>query len=103
MESSSIHWRKSSYSGNGGCVEVGTDGHTPGVHVRDTTARDRGMITVSTQTFAAFLAEVKDGHFDRLEDKVQTPARGVAGGDPRAGVRFPPPRVTSFRGGWAWG
>jgi hypothetical protein len=37
---------------------------TGNVHIRDTTARERGMLTVSTVTFAALLASVKRGELD---------------------------------------
>jgi hypothetical protein len=59
-----LRWRKASRSaGNGGgCVEIADQ--TGNVHIRDTTARERGMLTVSTVTFAALLASVKRGELD---------------------------------------
>jgi hypothetical protein len=65
MEDLDQHWRKSSYSGNGGeCVEVGqaVDGM---VLVRDT--KDHGDGSVHRYTPAewrAFLAGVRNGEFD---------------------------------------
>lgn len=52
-------WRKSSHSGNGGgdCVEVGgSAGH---VLVRDTRSRERGHVTVTTEKWRAFVADLK--------------------------------------------
>jgi len=51
-------WRKSSYSdGNGGqCVEVGSDRV---ILVRDTTDRDRVMLTFSTEAWATFTASLR--------------------------------------------
>jgi len=60
-----LSWRKSSYSGNGGgsCVEVGTG--LPGkVAIRDTKNREGGMHIITTEAFAALLADVKSGRFD---------------------------------------
>jgi hypothetical protein len=51
-------WRKSSYSdGNGGqCVEVGADGL---ILVRDTTDRDRVILTFSTKAWTTFTASLR--------------------------------------------
>ena len=51
-------WRKSSYSdGNGGqCVEVSADGL---ILVRDTTDRDRAMLTFSTKAWTTFTASLR--------------------------------------------
>jgi hypothetical protein len=60
MEQLTPHWRKSSYSGNGGanCVEAG---NAPGaVLVRDTTDRDGGTLAFSAQAWAAFAATIKN-------------------------------------------
>lgn len=51
-------WRKSSYSEStqGQCIEVGT---APGqIGVRDTKARERGHLTVRTDAWRAFVANV---------------------------------------------
>jgi hypothetical protein len=52
-------WRKSSYSGSSGgeCVEVADLG-TPGVAVRDSKHPEAGILTVSPQAYAAFVAHV---------------------------------------------
>lgn len=60
-----LSWRKASRSGNGGgsCVEVGAG--LPGrVAVRDTKRREDGMHVVTSEAFAALLADVKSGRFD---------------------------------------
>jgi hypothetical protein len=57
-------WRKSSYSSSGNCVEVGADGRTPNVSIRDTKSRERGMLAVSAETFAEFIANAKAGRLD---------------------------------------
>jgi hypothetical protein len=59
-----LRWRKASKSaGNGGgCVEIAD--RAGNVHVRDTTARHRGMLTVNTDTFAALLTSIKRGELD---------------------------------------
>jgi hypothetical protein len=59
-----LRWRKASRSaGNGGgCVEIAD--HAGTVHVRDTTARERGMLTVSAATFSALLATIRRGELD---------------------------------------
>lgn len=61
--SENLTWVKAKASGgNGGdCVEVGTDGRSPVVHVRDTKARERGMITVTAPTWHRFMDEIKSG------------------------------------------
>lgn len=54
-------WHKSSYSGNNGgdCVEVGDgDGFTA---VRDTKNRQGGFISVSPDSWRAFITGIKDG------------------------------------------
>lgn len=52
-------WRKASYSGTqgGNCVEVGPADRVVGI--RDTKARDRGALAVSSATWAAFVRGVK--------------------------------------------
>jgi Domain of unknown function (DUF397) len=66
MEQTDLSWRVSSYSSNGGatCVEVGTSATGQCVGIRDTTARGRGMLTVSTETFGGLLECVKRGELD---------------------------------------
>ncbi|MFF9806687.1 DUF397 domain-containing protein [Streptomyces coeruleorubidus] len=51
-------WRKSSYSGSSGgeCVEVADLG--PGVAVRDSKKPEVGMLTVSPEAYAVFVAHV---------------------------------------------
>jgi hypothetical protein len=53
------HWRKSSYSGNGGndCVEVGTC--ADGVAVRDTKNQNGPMLTFSPAAWQGFAERVK--------------------------------------------
>jgi hypothetical protein len=54
------HWRKSSYSGNGGgnCVEVGNADRA--VMVRDTKHREGTVIRFGADVWRAFAAEVKN-------------------------------------------
>ena len=60
MESTDIdpQWRKASYSGgaNGSCVEVGNGN---GVLVRDTTDRDGGTLTFTSDAWQAFVTGLK--------------------------------------------
>jgi len=53
------HWRKSSYSGNGGsdCVEIGKDRH--GVLVRDTKQNTGPILRFTPQTWRRFAEQVK--------------------------------------------
>jgi len=62
----SLKWVKARASGSSGgsCVEVGTDGRTPAVHVRDTKSRERGMLTVTASTWRAFTDDIKSGRLD---------------------------------------
>jgi hypothetical protein len=57
-------WRKASGSAhNGGCVEVA--GNLPGVAaVRDSKRPEAGALLIDQAVFAAFLAEVRRGHYD---------------------------------------
>ena len=59
-----LRWRKATKSGNNGgnCVEVADGMGT--VHVRDTKSRERGMLAVSAETFAEFIANAKAGRLD---------------------------------------
>lgn len=65
MEDLDHHWRKSSYSGNGGeCVEVGqaVDGM---ILLRDTKDCGDGSVHRYTpEEWRAFLAGVRNGEFD---------------------------------------
>ncbi|MEU6381804.1 DUF397 domain-containing protein [Streptomyces sp. NPDC046909] len=54
------HWRTSSYTGTENCVEV-ADNEPNKVMVRDTKARSRGIMTVRTAAWAAFVALAKKG------------------------------------------
>jgi hypothetical protein len=56
------HWRKSSYSGNGGgnCVEVGAATIGPRVLVRDTKDRAGGVLTFSPAVWREFAAVLKN-------------------------------------------
>ena len=63
---SRAEWRKAarSTSGNGGCVEIA--GNLPGVTaIRDSKRPGDGAHIVEREAFAAFLADVKDGRYDR--------------------------------------
>jgi hypothetical protein len=60
MEHLTPGWRKSSYSGNGGsanCVEAGNASGT--VLVRDTTDRDGGTLSLTTEAWQAFTATLR--------------------------------------------
>jgi hypothetical protein len=62
---SRAQWRKAarSSSGNGGCVEVA--GNLPGITaIRDSKRPEDGAHVVDRAAFAAFLADVKAGHYD---------------------------------------
>jgi Domain of unknown function (DUF397) len=62
---SSAEWRKaaSSTSGNGGCVEIA--GNLPGIiAIRDSKRPEGGAHVVTREAFAAFLADIQDGHYD---------------------------------------
>jgi hypothetical protein len=66
IDLSQAQWRKSSRSGqnNGACVEVADN--LPGVvAVRDSKCPEAGAHVVSRRAFAAFVADVKAGRFDR--------------------------------------
>lgn len=61
---SQARWKKASLCHNGGsCVEVA--GNLPGiVAVRDSKNPGNGAHVISRAAFGAFLADVKQGHFD---------------------------------------
>jgi hypothetical protein len=66
IDLSQAQWRKSSRSGgsNGACVEVAAN--LPGViAVRDSKCPEAGTHVVGRGAFAAFLADVKAGRYDR--------------------------------------
>lgn len=57
-------WRKSSYSGNGGCIEIGQDADGM-ILVRDTKQNGRGPVHRFTRAeWEAFTAGVRNGEFD---------------------------------------
>ena len=59
-----LHWRKSSYSGNGGasCVEVASN--LPGmVAVRDSKDRNGPHLTFVPEVWNAFVDDIKNGSF----------------------------------------
>lgn len=51
-----LEWVKSSYSGNGGCVEVAAADH---VLVRDTKDRHGPVLTFRRETWRRFASQVK--------------------------------------------
>jgi hypothetical protein len=56
-------WRKSTHSGDGGCVEVAYAGGMIGV--RDTKANGTGpALAFTEQEWVAFLAGARDGEFE---------------------------------------
>ena len=62
---SRAEWRKAarSTSGNGGFVEIA--GNLPGVTaIRDSKRPEGGAHVIKREAFAAFLAAIKDGHYD---------------------------------------
>jgi Domain of unknown function (DUF397) len=65
IDLSCAEWRKAtrSGSGNGGCVEVA--GNLTGVTaIRDSNRPEDGAHVVPKAAFAAFLADIKGGHYD---------------------------------------
>jgi Domain of unknown function (DUF397) len=62
MDLSTARWRKSSYSGNNGCVEVAVVGDR--VAVRDSKDRGGPVLLFTSDEWAAFLAGARDGEFD---------------------------------------
>jgi hypothetical protein len=57
-----VVWKKSSYSANGDCVEVGFAGAY--VLVRDTKNRQGGVLRFTSEEWVAFLKEVRAGKLD---------------------------------------
>jgi hypothetical protein len=56
-------WRTSSYSSGGACVEIAPQRDT--ILVRDSKDREGAILTFGRESFAAFIAAVADGDFDR--------------------------------------
>ncbi|GAA0523520.1 DUF397 domain-containing protein [Saccharopolyspora thermophila] len=56
-------WRKSSYSQQISCVEVGRAAH--GAAVRDSKDPDGGYFTTTGRQWQLFVAAIKDGRFER--------------------------------------
>jgi hypothetical protein len=64
MEALDPHWRKSSFSGNGGdCVEIGQL-HDGVIVVRDTKDRSRTTHRYTPRAWRAFVADVRSDEFD---------------------------------------
>lgn len=55
-------FKKSSFSGGNGCVEVSIS--NDGVRVRDTKNRSGAMLSFNAEEWSAFLAGVRNGEFD---------------------------------------
>ena len=64
MDLSAAEWRKSSYSGGNGCVEVARVGDW--VALRDDRDRSGAVLVVPVQEWDAFVAGVRDGEFEDL-------------------------------------
>ena len=62
MDVSSRVWRKSSRSGNNGCVEVALAADE--IAVRDSKDRDGPVLRFTAHEWGAFLAGVRDGEFE---------------------------------------
>jgi hypothetical protein len=62
MDVAPTAWRKSSYSGNGNCVEVAFVDHH--VAVRDSKNRNGPVIMFTPDEWDAFLRGARDGEFD---------------------------------------
>jgi hypothetical protein len=58
-----VAWRKSTYSGVNGCVEVVTDGEGT-VQVRDSKDPDGPHLQFSPEEWDAFIQGIKAGEFD---------------------------------------
>lgn len=67
MDLSRAQWRKSSYSGTNGCVEVALA--DDGIAVRD--SKDPGGVALefTAHEWTAFLAGARDGEFDHPEPR----------------------------------
>jgi hypothetical protein len=62
MDLSSAVWRKSTFSGANGCVEVAVQ--EDGVALRDSRDREGAVLEVSRGDWLAFLRGVRAGEFD---------------------------------------
>jgi Domain of unknown function (DUF397) len=62
MDLSTARWRKSSYSGVNGCVEVAVVGDR--VAIRDSKDRGGPVLLFTSDAWEAFLAGARDGEFD---------------------------------------
>jgi hypothetical protein len=62
MDSIPAVWRKSTFSGSNGCVEVAFAGEQ--VAVRDSKDQSGAVLTFSPTEWEAFLAGVRHGEFD---------------------------------------
>lgn len=58
-------WRKSSFSGDSGCVELARTGGEQ-VAIRDSKAPDAGTIVISQLLFGLLLGAAKGGELDHL-------------------------------------
>ncbi|MGW1228234.1 DUF397 domain-containing protein [Streptomyces sp. NPDC001478] len=110
MTSGPPHWRKSSYSSNGGeCVEVATDfAATSGtVPVRDSKQADGPIMTISTNAFSSFIAGVGSSEFSAIYwsamygDPAQVHPRARGGGPAPAKVTVPPAACSPHTQGWS--
>lgn len=62
MTDRDLDWHKSSYSGQGNCLEVAR--LADGVAVRDSKHPDAGMLTFTPAEWQAFVAGCRAGEFD---------------------------------------
>jgi hypothetical protein len=62
MDLSTARWRKSSYSGVNGCVEVAVVGDR--VAIRDSKDRGGPVLLFTSDAWEAFLAGARDREFD---------------------------------------
>ena len=60
MQPEAPNWRTSSYTGTENCVEV-ADNDSKYVMVRDTKARDRGLMALQRNVWTAFVKYAKQG------------------------------------------
>jgi hypothetical protein len=65
VESASLPWRKSSFSGGDGCVEVSSL-DMGRVALRDSKNPDKGYFVYDTHEWRSFLRAVRNGEFDDL-------------------------------------
>jgi hypothetical protein len=61
LDLSTAEWRKSSHSGNNGCVEVARVGDL--IAVRDSKDPEGGVLLFNAREWRAFVAGVRDGEF----------------------------------------